>query len=64
MDEFLVQIKNESLKMLSCWSADILEIWTEVYAMVLSQIVTRNLDSNKDDIFECKKTVYTMMDKN
>jgi hypothetical protein len=50
--------------MLSQWSADILEIWTEVYALVLSKIVARNLESSKDDIEECKKTVYAMMDKN
>ena len=39
LDQYLIEIKSESLKMLQQWSADILEVWTEVYALVLAKLV-------------------------
>ena len=43
LDRFLVEMKDLSLWMLQQWSADILEVWTEVYAMALAQITKRSL---------------------
>jgi hypothetical protein len=36
LDRFLVEMKDLSLWMLQQWSADILEVWVEVYAMTLA----------------------------
>ena len=49
--------------MLAEWSADILEIWTEVYAIVLSQIQKK---TDKGDKYNnsCRKTVVKMSDRN
>jgi hypothetical protein len=38
LPEFLKLLKNEAIQMLSQWSADILEIWTEVYAYTVASI--------------------------
>lgn len=34
----------EAKNMLSVWSADILEIWTEVYSLSLAQLVSMSMD--------------------
>lgn len=52
-------IKDECIKMLQQWSADILEIWTEVYTLTLSALtkLKRRSDNLKDlepIYLECK----------
>ncbi len=49
--------------MLAEWSTDILEIWTEVYAMVLSQLQKK---TDKRDKYNaaCRKTIVHMSDRN
>ena len=45
--EHLNTLNQEAKNMLSVWSADILEIWTEVYSLSLAQLVA--LSSNDAD---------------
>ena len=49
--------------MLQQWSTDILDIWTEVYALVLAKLIKDDVDKlNNQD--ECRKTVAKMADRN
>jgi len=67
-ERVLIQIKIEAIRMLQQWSADILEIWTEVYTMALSEIVKLNRKqpvAELESLFlECKQTVQKMSDRN
>ena len=64
-----MQVKAESINMLQQWSADILEIWTEVYTLTLAALTklkrrsgdTKDLEST---YLECKQTVQKMSDRN
>ena len=56
-------LKDQSLQMLQQWSPDILEIWTEVYALVVSKLVKTGKDFAKTTE-ECRKTVSRMADRN
>ena len=35
-DEYLIDLKKDALQMVDQWSTDIVEIWIEVYALVLA----------------------------
>lgn len=52
--------------MLSLWNSDILEIWVEVYALTMSQLIKQ--EEFKDQVTdlkeECRKTVITMAERN
>ena len=37
-EKVLLQVKAEAIHMLQQWSADILEIWTEVYTLALAAL--------------------------
>ena len=57
--------------MLSQWSADILEIWTEVYTLSLSALTKQRKKNSGGDpkdleaiYLECKQTVMKMSDRN
>ena len=67
-ERVLIQIKIEAIRMLQQWSADILEIWTEVYTMAFSEIVKLNRKqpvAELESLFlECKQTVQKMSDRN
>ena len=47
--------------MLQLWSSDILEIWTEVYALAIAR-KTSTIGSM--DLDECKQTVLKMAERN
>jgi hypothetical protein len=32
-------LKKETLQMLSLWNTDILEIWVEIYAIIMSKLI-------------------------
>lgn len=60
--KFLVLLEQESTKMLAEWSSDILEIWTEVYAIVLAQL--NKIEKTEKYNTACRKIVVTMSDRN
>ena len=69
----LFKIKDQSLVMLQQWSADILEIWAEVYSLSLARITQLEKQNQKlqgdlsdlDPLFqECKQIVQKMSDRN
>ena len=48
--------------MLNQWSSDILEVWTEVFALTLARLVKR--DSDTKHCLDCKQVTVKMNDKN
>ena len=60
------ELKKEAIVMLGQWSADILEIWTEVYALTLAKIVEKvgNCSEADGHIDECVRIVQRMTDRN
>lgn len=50
--------------MLQLWSADILEIWVEVYALTLKSLVANARENEKAKLQdECRKKVLAMADR-
>lgn len=46
--EHLTKLHQEAKNMLCVWSADILEIWTEVYSLSLAQLVAQSSDDEEE----------------
>ena len=49
--------------MLNNWNADMLEIWIEVYAIVISKIIKKK-SLNTKVLEECRNKVANMSDRN
>ena len=66
VNKYLHQLKNVALEMLKLWNADIIEIWVEVYAIVLAKMVREEefKDSWETIRQEGRKTVITMAERN
>ena len=50
--------------MLNNWNTDMLEIWIEVYAIVISKIVNKKGVNKSEVLDDCKQKVTTMSDRN
>jgi hypothetical protein len=63
--QYLIKLDTISKDMLNNWNTDMLEIWIEVYAIVISKIVNKKNVNNQFKILDdCKNKVSTMSDRN
>ena len=60
--EYLKLLKDKASEMLNQWSSDILEVWTEVFALTLAKLVKR--DGDTKHCLDCKQVTVKMNDKN
>lgn len=59
-------LKKETLQMLSLWNTDILEIWVEIYAIIMSKLIKLEEFQEQSTVLkeECRKAVITMAERN
>jgi hypothetical protein len=64
--DYSIKLKEESLKMLSLWNQDILEIWSEVYSLALRELMSGAEEEKEREglVDECLKLVLRMTDLN
>lgn len=61
----MIKLDTVSKEMLNNWNNDMLEIWIEVYSIVISKIVRKKDVTNNFNILDaCKQKVATMSDRN
>lgn len=61
----MIKLDTVSKEMLKNWNNDMLEIWIEVYSIVISKIVRKKDVTNNFNILDaCKQKVATMSDRN
>ena len=64
VEKYLDLLKIETLKILSLWNFDLLEIWVEVYALVLAKLVKLDRGDLPSLQEECRKTLIGMAERN